>query len=186
MLARGKFVRSTSEVAHTKFLTNTDGSGRFAFPTVRAPHTVVAVASTGFGRTRVRAGQPTEVRLEPFGTIEGVMLRNGEPIPGQTVTLVDKSYDNYPGAMMLERANFQTRGDDQGHFQIRWIPAADLPLYLELAPVLGEANWGKAEDRQVTPSPFSRYGIRGRKADDTPVRVEPTFCITVRRGNSLG
>jgi RNA polymerase sigma factor (sigma-70 family) len=125
VLTRGTFRRDEFSI-----LTNTDSAGRFAFGPVRVPHTVVAVSATGFGRAPVRRGATLEVGLEPFGAIEGVVRREGQIVAGQTISLVDPSYDYYSGAVSLDPQTFQTRSDSEGRFRLMGIPPGDLRLYL--------------------------------------------------------
>ncbi len=124
-LLRARFRRDDFSI-----VTNADSAGRFGFPPVRVPHTVVAVSSAGFGRLRARSGEALEVRLEPFGAIEGVVSRDGRPVAAQMVNLLDPSFGYYSGAVSLDVLTFQTRSDAQGRFRLTGIPAGDLRLYL--------------------------------------------------------
>ena len=131
-LMPGKLVRwddNHNEV--TKFGTTTDGSGHYEFPIVRAPHTVVAVSPKGSGRARARAGQATDVRLEDFGTIAGTVVKAGVPLAGVTIQLVDRSYDRYPGTVLLDPTRFQAVSDDRGRFSLGLVPAGDYQLFIE-------------------------------------------------------
>ena len=146
-LMPGKLIRvDDTENKVTKFSTTTDSLGRYEFPIVRAPHTVVAVSKNGFGRARARAGQTTDVRLEALGTITGVVLKEGIPLSGVTVQLVDRSYDKYPGTVVLDRASFQAVSDDQGRFSIGSVPTGGDQLFIE-------------------------YGVGCAPGDDLPVQV---------------
>jgi len=125
VLTRGTFRQDDRSI-----FTNADGAGRFVFPPVRVPHTVVAVSAEGLGRVRARGGSTLEVRLEPFGTIEGIVSRNDQPLVGQTVILVDPSFAYFSGAVSLDSQTFQARSDAEGRFRIEGVPASELRLYL--------------------------------------------------------
>lgn len=125
LLGRERFLRRDHSI-----VTNADALGRFAFPVVRTPHTVAAVSALGFGRTSVRSNAPVEVRLEPFGGIEGVVLRDGQPQKEKRVLLSDPGYSRYSGAVSLDVAAFEALTDAAGRFRIERVPAGDFLLYL--------------------------------------------------------
>jgi hypothetical protein len=125
VLGRERFLKSNHSI-----VTNADTRGRFAFPVVRTPHTVAAVSALGFGRASVRSNAPVTVRLEPFGEIEGVVLRDGEPQKEKRVALSDPGYSRYSGAVSLDVAAFEALTDAAGRFRIDRVPAGDFLLYL--------------------------------------------------------
>lgn len=124
MLGRGRFLNRTENL-----VTNADASGRFRFPIVRVPHTVVAVSPRGFGRTSVLKSKSVEVRLEPFGAVEGRLLREGQALAGRSVMLLDQSYAHYRGAVALDVAAFSAQTDAAGAFRIEGVPGGDFLLY---------------------------------------------------------
>jgi hypothetical protein len=124
VLGQGRFLDHSDSI-----LTHADDRGRFQFPVVHAPHTVVAVSHRGFGRASVQASNQAEIRLEPFGAIEGRLLRDGQPLPGRGVLLLDQSYAHYRGAVSLDVAAFSAKTDATGAFRIEGVPAGDFLLY---------------------------------------------------------
>lgn len=123
-LGRGRFLNRSDSL-----VTNADAGGRFRFPAVRAPHTVVAVSSRGVGRASVLKSNSPEIRLAPFGAIEGRLLRDGQPLAGRSVLLLDQSYAHYRGAVALDVAAFSAQTDATGAFRIEGVPAGDFLLY---------------------------------------------------------
>ena len=111
-------------------IVRTDAGGGFAFGLVRAPHTVVAISPAGSGWARAVAGGPVEVRLEPFGTIEGRALRGGRPFAGRDVILMDNAYVDYPGAVSLDVRSFTARTGGDGAFVLQDVPAGNYQAYL--------------------------------------------------------
>ena len=132
MLGRGRFLDRTRNL-----VTNADASGRFRFPVIRVPHTVVAVSARGFGRASVLNSNRVEIRLEPFGVIEGRLLRDGQPLAGRSVLLSDPAYGHYRGAMSLDVAAFSTQTDGTGAFRISDVPAGEFLLFQN--PGVGQA-----------------------------------------------
>lgn len=133
-LSAGRFLPDDANPpAPAPLITHTDVQGRFTFPSVRAPHTVVAVSAAGFGRARARTGAAVEVRLESFGVIQGVIREQGEAVVGRVVRLTDRSFDRYPGSVLLEPATYQCRSDEQGRFQFGAVPPGVYQLAQERA-----------------------------------------------------
>jgi hypothetical protein len=125
ILGQGRFLRDQSH-----WMTNADSAGRFEFPLVRAPHTVVGVSPRGFGRASTLSNSVVEVRLEAFGGIEGVASRDGRPMAGQKVILLDPSCTDYAGAVSLEVATFEQQCDESGRFRLNAVPAGDYQMYV--------------------------------------------------------
>lgn len=113
-------------------VTNTDSRGRFVFPVVQSPHTVAAVSTKGFNLASVRSNAPVEIRLQPFGAIEGILLLDGQPQAEKRIQLVDPNLRLYWGAFSLDFAAFQAQTDSQGRFRIDHVPAGDFLLFLNL------------------------------------------------------
>jgi RNA polymerase sigma factor (sigma-70 family) len=114
-----------------------DADGRFAFPPDKAPTAVAAVHTQGFARVPVDpANHQMTVQLEPWGRIEGVLKRTGEPVTTQQIVA---QYDSSPvvdgrQSFALEFGSFTTKTDEQGNFVFDQVPPGRLKLYLHLGP----------------------------------------------------
>lgn len=126
-LGRERLVMSTDSI-----VTNTDSQGRFVFPVVQSPHTVAAVSTKGFNLASARSNAPVEIRLQPFGAIEGILLLDGQPQAEKRIQLVDPNLRLYWGAFSLDFASFQAQTDSEGRFRIDHVPAGDFLLFLNL------------------------------------------------------
>lgn len=172
-LGPGRFLRREGGI-HTV----TDDAGRFAFPVVRAPHTVVAVSVLGFGLAGIPGNGPATIRLEPFGSIEGVVSRDRQPQPGLDVVLSEPSFLFQAGCVSPDVATFQQRTDAAGRFLMTWVPGGDYLLYLN--PGLGisftdETPVTVTSGRSATvtvgePDPLGRL-VTGRVTPSEPVSV---------------
>ncbi len=125
LVGRAQFMNSGG-----RFRTHTDDAGRFTFPPARCVHTVAAISADGFGRTRARAGDVVEVHLEPFGTLEGVVRLDGQPLSGRRLMLIDPSKADYVGAVALHQQSFETETRPDGLFRVGFVPVGDFELYL--------------------------------------------------------
>ena len=173
MLGQSRFLRAQSH-----WMTNADSSGRFNFPLVRAPHTVVAVSRRGFGRASTLSNSAVEVRLEAFGGIEGVATRDGQPMAGQKVILLDSSYTDYKGAVSLEVATFEQQCDESGRFRLNAVPPGDYQMYVY--PGVGIPWTDEAKVRVISgqistvqigePDPAGRT-VLGQLKPSEPLRV---------------
>jgi hypothetical protein len=93
----------------------TDHSGRFAFLPDPQAHTLVAVHPAGFARVDV--GDANEIRLLPWGNVEGTVF-NLPPGGESFVGLADWADSQVRGGLHLDNESFQVLTDSDGAFTL--------------------------------------------------------------------
>src|SRR5439155_2233282 len=132
-LGKARFVFSRNSI-----ITNADVAGRFSFTPHRDAHTVVAIHPEGFVRSRVNDSIRTvELKLQPWGRLEGVVRAANQPPGAQDVILTDESYVNYGGAVSLDLSSYSTKTDREGYFKFDQVPPGGFFLYLD--PGMGKS-----------------------------------------------
>jgi RNA polymerase sigma factor (sigma-70 family) len=99
----------------------TDAQGHFVLPADPGVSRVVIVHSQGFIETTKAALEARpEVKLLPWGRIEGLYLSGGKPAPGESVTL---DYGTQGGLDVYgDFGAFSATADEQGHFVLAKVP----------------------------------------------------------------
>jgi hypothetical protein len=155
----GEFARAINTLVNTT--AKTDDLGRFAFGGLPAGEYTVTIRASGFAsadgagglsvvrRVALRDGQRVslpDVRLAPFGAIEGRLLDEfGEPAPGIVLQVLQPSY--MAGAMRLAAP---TAGvsiataptDDRGAFRLAGLPPGEYRLAALSKPFESKAPGG--------------------------------------------
>jgi hypothetical protein len=104
-----------------------DETGRFSFAPDPDAHTVVAAHALGFGRAHLAGtNRLLEIRLQPWGRVEGRLQLRGESNAGREVTLYDGSVSFYRGPIAL---SYYAKTDDKGNFVFEKVPPGDFDLF---------------------------------------------------------
>jgi RNA polymerase sigma factor (sigma-70 family) len=139
-LGRARF---TGRAHDDKLIVATDAAGRFAFPEERNAHTVVAVCSNGFARVPVSdTQQPLEIRLQPWGRIEGAIDASARSRPVKYVKADDLLGLDLPGNLRLDHQCYYSTPQEDGRFAFEYVPPGSLCVWLDA---------GAIENPQVTP-----------------------------------
>lgn len=154
----------------------TDAEGKFEFPPNADAHTIVSVAREGVARVPWNGdGKPLEIRLQPWGRIEGtVRLASGSA--GKHILLLDHSFSRYGGGTSLDH-QFSATTDAEGRFAIAQAPPGDYDLYV--APTDGTPYSHRTpvtvRAAQTVQAEIGRGGImiKGRfELDDSEQRID--------------
>ena len=114
----------------------TDAKGRFFITTVNPEDRVIIVNHPDYISARepieVAGGGKIQVRivLNQGGTVEGAVLRDGEPIPNQQVQIM-----RYPASnpvRQIMRSGLDTRTGPDGRYRLVNIPAGDITIRVVL------------------------------------------------------
>src|SRR5439155_20988112 len=153
-LGKARFVFSRNSI-----ITNADVAGRFSFTPHRDAHTVVAIHPEGFVRSRVNDSIRTvELKLQPWGRLEGVVRAANQPPGAQDVILTDESYVNYGGAVSLDLSSYSTKTDRERNFKFDQVPPGGFFLYLD--PGMGK-SFSHKTPVEVQPGETQRVQIGG-------------------------
>jgi hypothetical protein len=131
-LGRGQFTRFGGTPDERFFSATADNEGRFELPS-HFLQSVIVVHPVGYAEiTLSNLAARAEVKLETYGTIEGVLLEGRNPVADGVVQL---SGDN-PNYGLPYDTNFIARTDDQGRFRFTHVPPGLrwLARRLETAP----------------------------------------------------
>ena len=132
--------RSSAEIVKT------DTSGRFSFAMNQDAHTLIAAHPMGFARVRIKPGtEPKEIRLQPWGRIEGSVRTDGLPDGEWKVTLTDWASAQYRGGLEFDRKFYKVALDASGRFTMEKVPPGNFYLYVD----------GQFSGRQILETPVS-------------------------------
>jgi hypothetical protein len=95
-------LRKRAFEGNSRWLATADERGAFAFPVNRMAHSVAAVSAAGYAHQRLRDPRGLlELRLQPWGRVEGVVAESAAAFGVSTVRLYDPAADNYQGRVSL-------------------------------------------------------------------------------------
>ena len=124
--------RFTRQALDDKLILAADAAGRFAFPEERNVHTVVAVCSNGFARVPLGdTKQAMEVRLEPWGRIEGAIDASARGRPVKCVRVDDLLGLDLPGSLRLDCQRYYSTPEADGRFAFEYVPPGSLCVWLD-------------------------------------------------------
>jgi RNA polymerase sigma factor (sigma-70 family) len=130
----------------------TDAQGEFAFDPKPGAHTLVAVGSAGLGQVRCfDFSQPLEVRLQPWGRIEGnVRTRDGLWADRKVAWHRTGNLTSWK-TLFYESGGFSARSDATGKFTLEHVPPGDGRVATddgpETAPIL--SSWIEVKPGQT-------------------------------------
>ena len=104
----------------------TDEQGAFAFAPKPGAHTVVAVGPAGLGRVRCfDFARPLEIRLQPWGRIEGSVRTSDARWVDRKVLWVRSGNLTSWRTLVYKAGGFSARSDASGNFIIERVPPGD-------------------------------------------------------------
>ncbi|XHR27205.1 MAG: M56 family metallopeptidase [Chthoniobacteraceae bacterium] len=102
----------------------TDDAGHFSLPENSSDQPVIITHKDGFLETSLaRLRQTSEVRLHPWGRMEGTLTENGKPKPDQRLELLFTERPDYYLAV-----DYYQKTDLNGHFVFDKVPPGDCTL----------------------------------------------------------
>src|SRR5205085_1994492 len=102
-------------------LAKTPADGTFILPHVPNAHLYV-VHNEGFAEVNLAdAPSPISIQLAPWGKVEGTMIRQGKPVPHETVIIFNPSIRPSQGLTFSLDA-FKKETDEQGRFVFPHLP----------------------------------------------------------------
>jgi len=146
----------------TAFRLRTDAQGAFAFDPKPGAHTVVAAGAAGLGQARCfDYTQPLEIRLQPWGRIEGVVRTRNARWADRTLRWEPNGHLTSWQMLGFNPEGQSTRSDAAGKFTLEHVPPGDGRVVLEdgdsdtgTAPVLSDAV-------EVTPGETAQVQVGG-------------------------
>jgi hypothetical protein len=117
----------------------TSSSGEFALPSPPEAGTVIAAAGYGFGSASIQQVRETgRLALQPFGTIEGVFKRNGQPVAGEDLTLSMRDF-----GLVFDWSQYKTTSDGNGRFSFKQAPPGGVQIYrlIKTGPNMSRASY---------------------------------------------
>ncbi|MCP5525152.1 MAG: hypothetical protein H7A46_26815, partial [Verrucomicrobiales bacterium] len=141
-LGRGDLTGSrpvSSGYAREEAYTRTDADGRFLLRAMRPDPTVIAIhRAYGFARiTAAELATAGQIRLLPFGRIEGVVEIRGKPVEGQGVRVDFVDFGLEAGLFFLDRYVWWEPTDADGRFAFVGVPAGRWMIQLEMPSKVG-------------------------------------------------
>jgi hypothetical protein len=149
---------------------STDQSGRFKLEKALGARGLVAVHESGFAMVDCdRVQQHLDIKLQPWGRIEGVAMLGGQPAAGTQIGLSSAEVDMFWSGNFIA-VRFETTTDASGNFVFERVPAGAF-----IAGIQSE-EWGV------------RNGIERVKALETYVQVasgETRRIVLASAGSSV-
>jgi hypothetical protein len=107
----------------------TDKEGRFHFAPVRDAKLIIAVHQQGYGERDVqKLSRDRNIRLQPWGRIEGILRSAQKPVPGAKVCLEKRAWNPWTPAVTLYPDPFIVTTDSDGRFVFEDVPPGDHAL----------------------------------------------------------
>jgi hypothetical protein len=104
----------------------TDAEGHFTISDAEPSATLIVRSEAGFARVALTASPP-DIKVSPWGRIEGMLQTAGKPLPDQVVILTNEPNDADPEMALLINQT-ETRTDAAGHFAFEKV--APGPIWL--------------------------------------------------------
>ncbi len=105
---------------------STDEKGSFSFDPKPGAHTVVAVGSAGLGQARCfETSKPLEIRLQPWGRIEGTVRTRDGQWAGRNVTWSHSGNLTSWMTLFFDARGFSALSDATGRFTLEHVPPGD-------------------------------------------------------------
>ncbi len=110
-------------------VTVTDSSGAFSFGPEKGAHTIYVAHEEGYAEfDLVYAEGPFNIKLKPWGKIEGTILTGGKPAAGQGVGIMEAFTIPQQHGLAFAPEIFSTRTDEQGRYVISNVPPIEVKL----------------------------------------------------------
>jgi thiol-disulfide isomerase/thioredoxin len=115
------------------FSKRTGSDGAFTFPAQYEPYAILVIHDTGYAEAMCDADeQPGQMQLDAWSSVEGRLMQDGQPLPGQQVRLRPLRPRFPPRPRISE--DFWTQTDAEGHYQFKRVPPvkASVDAYLSV------------------------------------------------------
>ena len=123
---RGRF--TTAGTGDSPWLRTADARGQFILPTDPEVQSVAMVHPEGFLECPVTdLRRARAARLQAWGRVEGVWLKDGQPVMQRQVSL-KLARQQEDRTLDLDYSLYKTLTDDEGHFVFPQVPAARLDV----------------------------------------------------------
>ncbi len=165
-LGQARFSRRSSG---SHVILEADAAGRFAFPEEPEAKAVVAVSSNGFARvTLAGLNPPLEIRLQPWGHIDGTIDPSARNRPAPYVMIDDLLALDSQACLRLE---MYAKPTEDGRFAFDFVPPGLLCVWLNAGalenptvPLFHHATWVQVTAGATTPVCVAEtgYRIKGR------------------------
>jgi RNA polymerase sigma factor (sigma-70 family) len=170
------------DVPGSPWLRTADAMGQFVLPTDQAVQTIAMVHPEGYVEcTAADLRQARAARLQSWGSVEGVWLKDGKPVAQRQVSLRFSS--RKARTLDLDFSLFKTMTDDAGHFAFPQVP----PVLLDVL------TWQSVSPARVVGSGSGARAVaRGSRAASIQVQPGQTNEVTLngevepRSGNRIG
>jgi hypothetical protein len=157
ILGQGKITLQRQSASDLSLSATTDNEGRFELP----PHfqqRVVVVHSAGYAETTLsNLAVHAEIKLEPFGTIEGVLLEGRQPVSNGVVQL-EATFNTFG---LSYDSNFTARTDAQGRFRFTHVPPGTRWLGRKVETQLPNSVWSHRTPVAIAPGASVQANIGG-------------------------
>jgi len=179
-LGRGAFINHRN-AEYSNLIVKADAQGRFETPP-RLAEGIVVVHEAGFAETtQSNLAANAEVTLEPFGTVEGVMMIGSRLATNSHLHL---SASRSGQGLNLDYSAFGGETDSEGRFRYTHVPPGRrwLSRMIETRP--NTRSWSHTTPVEVESGRTTQvqYGGKGRPVIGTVVSDDPTRAIDWKGG----
>ena len=174
-LGRGAFINHRN-AEYTNLIVKSDTQGRFEVPP-RLSQRLVIVHEEGFAETtQSNLAANGEVMLEPFGTIEGVLMIGSKAATNSPLHL---SENRTGQGLNFDYSAFGGHTDSEGKFRYTHVPPGKRWLSRMIATRPNTRSWSHATPVNVEPGQTvqAQLGGTGRPVIGTIVADDPTRAI---------
>jgi hypothetical protein len=164
-----------------RLIVNADNAGKFAFPEEPGASLVATVCDNGCARVPVRdVTTPMEIRLEPWGRIEGFIDASASNRPIARVMVDARIALDTPGFLRLDPREFRSTPSEDGRFSFESIPPGLFCVWLEPGvirdskvspfhhPTWIQVKPGETAQARISETGYpvkGRFILRGREGD---------------------
>jgi peroxiredoxin/uncharacterized GH25 family protein/protocatechuate 3,4-dioxygenase beta subunit len=162
------YIRNGSELVDQGCLsTTTDQQGNFSFPPQTGEYLVAAFGAQGYAQVSAsELGKSSDIKLVPWGRIEGTVLVSGKPGAHSEMSLADSfaPEPNQPRIFFEEGAT----SDGNGHFVFDRVRSGETTVRRTVRVAMGGSGWlnGPTHETKVNVKPGQtshvQLGVSGR------------------------
>jgi hypothetical protein len=174
-LGRGAFINHRN-ADFTNLIVKSDAQGRFEVPP-RLSQRLVVVHNEGFAETtQSNLATQAEVTLQPFGTIEGVLMIGSKAAPNSPLHLSESRGGQ---GLNYDYSTFGGETDSEGKFRYTHVPPGKRWLSRLIATRPNTRSWSHATPVNVESgrTAQAQLGGTGRPVIGTIVADDPTRAI---------
>jgi hypothetical protein len=128
----------------------TRDDGTFSIPRAPSAHHLYFAHAHGFAEVKLEGAEsPLEVRLAPWGSLEGTLIRNGKPVAGEEIAILTPSRGP-TDRLHLALAPFRAESGPDGRFTIANLPPGEFQVCRVVNHIFCEAQTVKITAGQTT------------------------------------